>query len=838
MAIKLADTVEPMGDFPAVNSTDVNINIDGTPKNLQDAFDDGDFGGGGGLPVVTEVPQNPEDGDVVLITDYEQEKSGILQYHNIMYYAFKNTEHNMVLYTTTQELTWEMKFYVNDGGMIPYSGDYGLDQLDPNGEYFIIGLYIEGEFVNNLRFDHDSSLDLDGSDWHNISSGLKNYNVQIYRYMSEDVIKKLLPTIHDDEFILTVGCDYDWGTDAYYCSMGWYHPPGDHNYRYWTLNSGTMVYQFYEGWNGELEFREYNLTNPQIQNAFKVVDDFNDINLGDTALFLLPPDTGTNYINGGIYKCVESALIQKAGGSEYFYILLDDLGPSQGDILYNDYGLRVAVITDVDSQNETFTVRDEFGTVVNFNFSDISETTDRITIYVAQGITDRCLPRPSDCTLGITLRYTGENYNDGNMDIKYNHVYECDIDDNDNKIFIDITPKDDSALDKITELPLVANPGDMSIFDGENNSIFKPVSIMEENFNPKEHGFYEKVNDELVPTEDTSIQNNITYTIWGNDNTFVLTEKVVPSPNDILVTNKGLYKVPSGNKLLSYDSGNDTITVKLYYNNNPLVFTKTGNTVEGGKIYYKKVNFPYKKGHVYEVESNKTFHAYSSDGNRIYIDNSTNPKVGDDLYIIENDALLLFGKVEDVYFDDPYFQISLYGAWYEDDYETRELSIWTDTYKSADEGLETAEQALSVASTASLQTTELEQNVALYNSYSLDETFTGGTWINGKKIYKKTFDMGDIPSPSSGNTFVRIPFNVDFEDIIDIKGMIVPNASSTEAQKEYYSIPKPPKVGQSGYNVSLKIKPYNNVLNLELETNSELNNKKAYATVYYTKVND
>ena len=593
MAVLLPDTVQQMGDFPAVNSIDVSIDVDGTPKNLQDAFDDGDLGGGGGLPVVTEVPQNPEDGDVVLITDYEQEKSNILQYHDVMYYGFKNTEHDMVLYTTTQDFTWEMKLYVEDDGIVPYSGDYGLDYLDPNGEYFTIGLYIEGEFVNNLRFDHDSSLDQDGSDWHDISSGLKNHTVQIYRYMNEDVVKKFLLTSSEEEFILTVNCDYDWGTDVYYCSMGWYHPPGDHNYRYWTLNSGTMVYQFYEGWDGSLEFREYNLTNPQIENAFKVVDDLNNINLGDTALFLLPPDTGTDYINGGIYKCSESILIHKPGGSEYFYALSDEFGPSQGDTLYNNYGLRVAVITNVDSQNETFTVRDEFDTVVNFNFSDISETTDRMPVYITQGITDRHFPSPSDCTVGLTLRYTGENYNNGSMDIKYNHVYECDVDENDDKIFIDVTPPDEEV-----------------------------------------------------------------------------------------------------------------------------------------------------------------------------------------------------------------------------------------------------QEALSVASTASLQAAELEQNVALYNSYSLNETFTGGTWINGKKIYKKTYYMGTVPSWSSGTVFLRIPFDVDFETIVEMKGMIVPNSNSTAAQVEYYSIPKPPKVGQSSYNVSLKIKPYNNVLNLELETNSELNNKDAYATVYYTKVND
>ena len=155
-----------------------------------------------------------------------------------------------------------------------------------------------------------------------------------------------------------------------------------------------------------------------------------------------------------------------------------------------------------------------------------------------------------------------------------------------------------------------------------------------------------------------------------------------------------------------------------------------------------------------------------------------------------------------------------------------------------DEGLETAEQALSLASAASSQATELEQNVALYNSYSLNETFTGGTWINGKKIYKKTYYMGTVPTWTSGSVFLRIPFDVDFETIVEMKGMIVPNSNSTTAQIEYYSIPKPPKVGQSSYNVSLKIKPYNNVLNLELETNSELNNKDAYATVYYTKVNE
>ena len=147
-------------------------------------------------------------------------------------------------------------------------------------------------------------------------------------------------------------------------------------------------------------------------------------------------------------------------------------------------------------------------------------------------------------------------------------------------------------------------------------------------------------------------------------------------------------------------------------------------------------------------------------------------------------------------------------------------------------------EALSVGSAALDKAFEVEQNIALYNSYSLDEKFTGGYWIDGKKIYKKTYDLGTVPSPSGSSVYCRIPFTVDFETVVEIKGMIVPNENTTQAQIEYYSIPKPPKVGGSDYNVSLKIKPYNNVLNLELETKSELNNKKAYATVYYTKIND
>lgn len=56
MSIKLADTLAPMGDFPAVKSDNVDITIDGSPKSLQQAYEDGDLGGGGSSIQVETMP--------------------------------------------------------------------------------------------------------------------------------------------------------------------------------------------------------------------------------------------------------------------------------------------------------------------------------------------------------------------------------------------------------------------------------------------------------------------------------------------------------------------------------------------------------------------------------------------------------------------------------------------------------------------------------------------------------------------------------------------------------------------------------------------------------------
>lgn len=56
MSIKLADTLAPMGNFPAVESDNVDITIEGSPKSLQQAYEDGDLGGGGSDIEVTSMP--------------------------------------------------------------------------------------------------------------------------------------------------------------------------------------------------------------------------------------------------------------------------------------------------------------------------------------------------------------------------------------------------------------------------------------------------------------------------------------------------------------------------------------------------------------------------------------------------------------------------------------------------------------------------------------------------------------------------------------------------------------------------------------------------------------
>jgi hypothetical protein len=48
--VKLGDTLGPLGDFPVAESKDVEITLTGgTKKSIQQAYEDGDLGGGGSV---------------------------------------------------------------------------------------------------------------------------------------------------------------------------------------------------------------------------------------------------------------------------------------------------------------------------------------------------------------------------------------------------------------------------------------------------------------------------------------------------------------------------------------------------------------------------------------------------------------------------------------------------------------------------------------------------------------------------------------------------------------------------------------------------------------------
>ena len=62
---------------------------------------------------------------------------------------------------------------------------------------------------------------------------------------------------------------------------------------------------------------------------------------------------------------------------------------------------------------------------------------------------------------------------------------------------------------------------------------------------------------------------------------------------------------------------------------------------------------------------------------------------------------------------------------------------------------------------------EVDTEVIDPNSYSTSETLTGGYWIDGRKIYKKTINFGALPN----NTTKNVAHNIsNLENVIEVKG--------------------------------------------------------------------
>lgn len=67
MAIRLADTTKPMGDFPVAEGVDIDVEVNGKTKRLQKAIEDGDLSGGGSTIQydILPVPSEEYEGKIV-----------------------------------------------------------------------------------------------------------------------------------------------------------------------------------------------------------------------------------------------------------------------------------------------------------------------------------------------------------------------------------------------------------------------------------------------------------------------------------------------------------------------------------------------------------------------------------------------------------------------------------------------------------------------------------------------------------------------------------------------------------------------------------------------------
>lgn len=127
-----------------------------------------------------------------------------------------------------------------------------------------------------------------------------------------------------------------------------------------------------------------------------------------------------------------------------------------------------------------------------------------------------------------------------------------------------------------------------------------------------------------------------------------------------------------------------------------------------------------------------------------------------------------------------------------------------------------------------------------FQNYSTSEIDTGMTWIDGKKIYKKTFDCGAEPANyQSTDTYFDIP---NFGNVVKIEGIMtdglgefypiptnIPNSSSNRL---FYSVCVGKYVSSSETRRAINIRRGAIAGTYDITT---LDITKIYVTLYYTK---
>lgn len=160
MSIKLADTLAPMGSFNAVESEHVGIDINGTPKTIQQAYEDGDLSGGGSSIQIDELPLASEDESGKIYqyigTSGTYTKGFFYECMNYGYYCWTIDDDRY--YTKSTDNKVGGKVYTEDSdvytevGIITEVTSDSLTFEDENENSITLGRYSDGD-VSNVGYE-------------------------------------------------------------------------------------------------------------------------------------------------------------------------------------------------------------------------------------------------------------------------------------------------------------------------------------------------------------------------------------------------------------------------------------------------------------------------------------------------------------------------------------------------------------------------------------------------------------------------------------------------------------------------------------------------------------
>lgn len=136
--------------------------------------------------------------------------------------------------------------------------------------------------------------------------------------------------------------------------------------------------------------------------------------------------------------------------------------------------------------------------------------------------------------------------------------------------------------------------------------------------------------------------------------------------------------------------------------------------------------------------------------------------------------------------------------------------------------------AITSAKLASKSVTSDKIDWATFSSvnYSLAEQATGGKWIDGKPIYKKTIDCAALPNATTKNVAHDI---TGLSYVIDAELVVYRTTNSNWFPMPYLGTPS--STGGTASGISY----YIDATNVVLQTGTDRSNCTAYVTLYYTK---